>query len=58
MDGLVISPGFVLAEEVRGLAIGLVNYSGQLRGVQLGLFNYAANNPRGLRLLPLVNVHL
>ena len=29
-----------------------------LTGVQLGVLNYAANNPRGLRLLPLVNVHL
>lgn len=41
-----------------GLSIGLVNYTRQLRGVQLGLFNYAGNNPRGLRLLPLVNAHL
>jgi hypothetical protein len=41
-----------------GLSIGLVNYTRQLRGVQLGLINYAENNPRWLRLLPLVNVHL
>lgn len=41
-----------------GLSIGLVNYTACLRGVQFGLFNYAANNPRGLRLLPLVNAHL
>jgi hypothetical protein len=41
-----------------GLSIGLVNYTAELNGVQLGLFNYAGNNPRGLRLLPLVNLHL
>jgi hypothetical protein len=41
-----------------GLSIGLVNYTARLRGVQLGLFNYAGNNPRWLRLLPFVNVHL
>ncbi|MDH3216346.1 MAG: hypothetical protein OEN01_08645 [Candidatus Krumholzibacteria bacterium] len=41
-----------------GLSIGLVNYTARLKGVQLGLLNFAGNNPRWLRLLPLVNVHL
>ena len=41
-----------------GISIGLVNYTARLKGVQIGLFNYAGNNPRWLRLLPLVNVHL
>ena len=41
-----------------GVSIGLVNYTARLKGVQLGLTNYAGNNPRWLRLLPLVNVHL
>ena len=41
-----------------GLSIGLVNYTARLKRVQLGLANYAGNNPRWLRLLPLVNVHL
>ena len=45
-------------ERFRGLSIGFVNYTAELKGVQLGLFNYAGNNPRWLRLLPLVNVHL
>ena len=40
-----------------GLSIGLVNYTRQLQGVQLGLFNYAGNNPRWLRLLPVINAH-
>ncbi|MBC8368194.1 hypothetical protein H8E52_12375 [bacterium] len=45
-------------EKYTGLSIGLVNYSKNLNGVQLGLLNYAANNPKWLRLLPLLNVHL
>jgi hypothetical protein len=45
-------------ERFTGLSIGLVNYSARLKGVQLGLVNYAGNNPRWLRLLPLVNLHL
>jgi hypothetical protein len=45
-------------ERFTGLSIGLVNYTARLKGVQLGLLNYAGNNPRWLRLLPLVNVHV
>jgi len=41
-----------------GIQIGLVNYTANLKGLQIGLMNYAGNNPRGLRLLPLVNLHL
>ena len=41
-----------------GLSIGLVNYTRRLKGVQIGLLNYAENNPKWLRLLPLVNLHL
>ena len=45
-------------ERFVGLSVGLINYTRNLKGVQLGLLNYAGNNPRWLRLLPLVNVHL
>jgi len=41
-----------------GLSIGLINYTRQLKGVQLGLFNYAGNNPRWLKVLPLINLHI
>jgi len=44
-------------KRLTGLSIGLVNTTDQLRGLQIGLLNHAANNPRGLRLLPLVNAH-
>jgi hypothetical protein len=42
----------------RGLTIGVVNYTRRLHGVQVGIINYAANNPPGLRVLPLINVNL
>ncbi len=45
-------------ERFTGLSIGLVNYTARLKGVQIGLINYAGNNPRWLRLLPLLNMHL
>jgi hypothetical protein len=45
-------------QKMNGISIGLLNTTSQLRGVQLGLLNYAGNNPRWLRLLPLVNLHL
>jgi hypothetical protein len=41
-----------------GLTIGLINHAVQLNGVQLGVLNYAENNPAGLKLLPLINVHI
>ena len=42
----------------QGLTIGLFNFARVLNGVQLGVLNYAGNNPRGLRLLPGLNVNL
>ena len=42
----------------KGVSIGLINTTKRLRGVQIGLLNYARNNPKGLRLMPFVNVHL
>ena len=43
---------------LKGVQLGLFNYAARLKGVQIGLFNYAGNNPRWLRLLPLINVNL
>jgi hypothetical protein len=44
--------------EQRGLTIGIVNTAEILNGVQIGLINRAANNPPGLRYLPIVNVNV
>ena len=43
--------------EHHGLSIGIFNRTEKLRGVQIGLINYAGNNPKGLRWLPLINMH-
>jgi hypothetical protein len=38
-----------------GLAIGIVNYAWSLNGVQVGAVNIVRDNPRGRRVLPVVN---
>jgi hypothetical protein len=40
-----------------GLSVGILNYSWHLNGVQLGILNYVKDNPRFLKILPLVNAH-
>lgn len=51
--------GLSAYNEVRGhttgLTIGLLNYTRTLHGVQLGVLNVVSENPRGRRMLPLVN---
>jgi hypothetical protein len=44
--------------EMIGVQIGVLNWTRRLKGVQIGLINYVGNNPKYLRILPLVNVHL
>lgn len=41
-----------------GIQIGLINVAESLHGVQLGLINFAGNNPKYLRVLPIINMHL
>jgi hypothetical protein len=55
MRGVSISSYNHIKGDQRGLTIGLFNYAWELNGVQFGVLNYAANNPKGLRLLPLFN---
>jgi|GEM_PF-5969658 len=38
-----------------GLQIGIVNRTATLSGLQLGLLNIVSENPKGLRVLPLIN---
>ena len=40
-----------------GLFIGIVNFARRLKGVQLGVVNIALNNRKGLRVLPVMNMH-
>ena len=46
------------SNEHKGLAVGVFNSTKRLKGIQIGLYNIALNNPKGLRRLPLINVHL
>jgi hypothetical protein len=41
-----------------GLSVALYNRANELHGIQLGVLNYAGNNPKGLRMLPFINLHL
>ena len=42
-------------EKQRGLTIAVVNYARQLNGVQIGVINIAKSNPKGRKVLPIVN---
>jgi hypothetical protein len=50
--------GFSKTNQLHGLSIGLYNRTKELHGIQLGFVNYAGNNPKGLRMLPFINLHL
>lgn len=49
---------YAKTNQMNGLSIALFNRTNELHGVQFGLINYAKNNPRGLRILPFINLHL
>lgn len=55
VKGVTISAFNHIKGEQFGLSIGLLNYAWELNGWQVGVLNYAGNNPKGLRLLPLMN---
>jgi len=40
-----------------GVSLGVVNYAYRLNGFQIGLINYVKENPKGLKILPLINFH-
>ncbi len=48
---------YVKTKKMNGLSIGVFNKCNDLHGIQIGLLNHAANNPKGLRWLPLINLH-
>lgn len=55
-EGLSIA-GFVNIGQVHGLSIAIFNSAKELHGVQAGVLNYARNNRKGLKFLPLINMH-
>jgi hypothetical protein len=57
LNGLGVSC-IVNTNKTNGVSIALFNRTKELHGLQLGLLNYAGNNRKGLRFLPLINLHL
>ena len=73
IDGIALSVGYVRAEErmrglvtgafnrmeeeQQGISIGIINFAQELHGLQIGVLNIAANNPSGLKVLPILNFH-
>lgn len=55
--GIAIA-GYAKTNQMHGLSISFYNRTKELHGVQFGLMNYAENNPKGLRMLPFINLHL
>jgi hypothetical protein len=40
---------------LKGISFGIFNYAYEVSGVQIGLLNYVADNPTGLKYLPIFN---
>lgn len=55
MRGVSVSAFNRLSGVQHGLTIGVLNIAEELRGLQIGLLNIARRNPRGRRVLPIVN---
>jgi hypothetical protein len=57
MIGFSLSAFNYIRGKQTGLSIGIVNYCWQLKGVQIGLVNIVRDNPRYLKVLPLINAN-
>lgn len=57
MDGFAVA-GYANTRKTSGLSISIFNRTKELHGIQFGLLNYAGNNPKVLKLLPIMNLHL
>ena len=40
---------------LKGISFGIFNYAYEVSGIQIGLLNYVADNPSGLKILPIFN---
>ncbi|MAC95916.1 MAG: hypothetical protein CMC96_10470 [Flavobacteriales bacterium] len=56
-NGVSIS-SFNFNEKGNGIQIGILNHSKQFNGVQFGLVNIIKENPKLIRILPLINANL
>ena len=60
-DGSLTGFSASLYNQIRGrqtgVSLGLVNYAYTLNGFQIGLINYVRDNPKYMRILPVLNAH-
>jgi hypothetical protein len=55
LTGLTASAFTYIKGSLRGVSLGIVNYAYEVSGIQIGLVNYVADNPSGLKILPIFN---
>jgi len=55
LTGLTASAFTYIKGILKGVSLGIVNYAYEVSGIQIGLLNYVADNPSGLKILPLFN---
>ena len=55
MRGVSVSAFNRLSGVQHGLTVGILNITDDLRGLQIGLVNIGRRNPKGRRVLPIVN---
>lgn len=55
VTGATVSLSNYVRGDVRGVSLGLVNYAWSVDGFQLGVINVIRDNPRGRRVLPVIN---
>jgi len=54
-SGLAVSAFNNIKGTQKGVAIGIVNYAYRLKGLQIGLVNIVRDNPKGRKVLPIIN---
>ena len=57
MTGLTVSAYNRVTGNMNGISLGIINYAHTLYGFQIGLINYVRDNPKYIKLLPLINAN-
>jgi hypothetical protein len=55
MKGISVSTFNHIKGYQKGVAIGIINHAREAKGIQIGVLNHIADNPKGLRWLPVFN---
>jgi hypothetical protein len=56
-NGFSISAFNQVKGDQKGIMLGAVNYTHTIKGIQIGIINIVKENPKGLRVLPIFNMH-